>query len=157
MGSISDSGIGCAGRIWGWRRSALAAALALPAAAQAGDLTVTLQGLRNARGLVQICLTRDPAHFPDCGGDPQAFRRTLPAARAGRFAIGAVPPGRWALSLIHDENANGRLDTFLGIPREGFGFSRNPHIRFGAPGFDDVAFAVGVAPAAMTVEMKYML
>jgi uncharacterized protein (DUF2141 family) len=68
-----------------------------------------------------------------------------------------VPPGRWALSLVHDENANGRLDTFLGIPREGFGFSRNPRIRFGAPGFDDVAFAVGAAPAAMTVEMKYML
>ena len=36
-------------------------------------------------------------------------------------------------SLLHDENENSKLDTMLKIPKEGFGFSRNPAIRMGPP------------------------
>jgi uncharacterized protein (DUF2141 family) len=118
---------------------------------------VILQGLRNTDGLIHVCLTRNPAHFPDCSGDPQAIRRTMPTGRAGQFLINDVPPGLWALSVVHDENSNGRLDTFLGIPREGFGFSHNPAIHFGAPSFEDVRFQLGEGRVNVVVRMKYML
>jgi uncharacterized protein (DUF2141 family) len=109
------------------------------------------------RGLVRLCLTRDPAHFPDCNGDPAAVKRSVPAAQAGSIRLAGVAPGSWALSVIHDENGNGRLDRFLAVPREGFGFSRNPRIRFGPPRFEEVRFEVAGARVAQIVRLRYLL
>ena len=53
-----------------------------------------------------------------------------------------MAPGDYSLLVIHDENRNGKLDKMLGMPREGFGFSRNPAIRMGPPRYGDVRFAV---------------
>ncbi|MBV9882333.1 MAG: DUF2141 domain-containing protein [Sphingomonadaceae bacterium] len=128
----------------------------LPAAASAAQLNVSLQGLRNLRGQVHLCLTRSADHFPDCSGDPAAVKRSLPANQAAHIAF-ELQPGAYALSVIHDENGNGRLDTSLGIPREGFGFSNNPHIWFGPPSFAAARFLLPAGGAALNVTMKYML
>ena len=106
---------------------------------------------------MRLCLTRDPAHFPDCNGDPAAVRRSVPAGQAGSIRLAGVAPGAWALSVIHDENGNGRLDRFMAIPREGFGFSRNPRIRFGPPRFDEVRFEVGEGRVSQVVRLRYLL
>ncbi|HPQ07631.1 MAG TPA: DUF2141 domain-containing protein [Bacteroidia bacterium] len=46
--------------------------------------------------------------------------------------------GKYAISVLHDENENNKIDfNFIGIPKEGYGFSNNPKIMFGPPGFDD--------------------
>jgi uncharacterized protein (DUF2141 family) len=107
-------------------------------------------------GLVHICLTRSADHFPDCAGDPAAIKRSMPTNQAVRFSID-MPPGAYALSVVHDENGNGRLDTRLGIPREGFGFSNNPRIWFGPPSFESARFPFPPNGAALSVTMKYML
>ncbi|MFI9654523.1 DUF2141 domain-containing protein [Guyparkeria sp. GHLCS8-2] len=47
-----------------------------------------------------------------------------------------VAPGTYALAVIHDEDMSGKLDTqWLGIPREGCGFSSDARTRFGAASF----------------------
>lgn len=107
--------------------------------------------------MLRACLTRDADHFPDCSGDPNAIKRSIPAKDAAHFEIADVAPGSYALSVIHDANGNGRLDTFLAIPREGFGFSRNPKIRMGPPRFDETRFDVSGAISLQTVVMRYML
>lgn len=54
-----------------------------------------------------------------------------------------LPPGTYAIAVIQDLNDNQKLDkTFIGMPKEPFGFSTNPKIRFGPPGFDDCLFEV---------------
>jgi uncharacterized protein (DUF2141 family) len=131
--------------------------LLLPAAAQAGDVEVRVEKLRNAKGAVHICLTANPAHFPHCAGDPQARTLTVPATKAGAVTLVGVRPGAYALSIFHDENGNTKFDTFLKVPKEGFGFSRNPVVRFGAPKFSEVRFEVGEAFARQTVQMQYLL
>jgi uncharacterized protein (DUF2141 family) len=130
--------------------------LLLAAQQPAGTLDVSIERLRNQRGVLHLCLTRNPAHFPDCGSDPQALKRTI-AAGGGPIRFGGIAPGGYALSVFHDENRNGRLDTLLGIPREGFGFSRNPVIRFGAPRFGQVSIDLGPGFARQTVRMQYLL
>lgn len=111
--------------------------------------------MRNDRGVVRLCLTGNRQHFPDCSGDGSARSLTVPAsATTAHFAN--VPAGTYAISLIHDENANGRMDMRLFVPREGFGFSRNPAIRMGPPSFSSAAFAVGDAPITQNVRMRYM-
>lgn len=144
---------------WAASTSRIAAALALATTLTAAEaparLDVAVTDLRSTRGNLLICLTRDPAHFPDCSGDPQARKLTVAAAtHAAHFAD--LAPGAYALSLIHDENGNGKLDTRLGIPREGVGFSRNPRLMFGAPSF--AAVRIDIAGAANeTVRVKYFL
>lgn len=132
------------------------APLLIGAAAPATGLEVGVERLRNDRGVIRACLTRSPKHFPDCRADPAALKRTVPAALA-RVRFAGFEPGRYALTIIHDENANHRLDMFMAIPREGFGFSRNPKVRFGPPQFDQVAIDLGGGVARQSVRMQYLL
>lgn len=119
-------------------------------------IDIEVQGLRNHRGMLHLCATRNPTHFPDCRRDPAAYRRTVPAS-SERLRLNGVVPGRYAISLFHDQNSNEKLDTFLGVPREGFGFSRNPVIRFGAPKFDSVGIELVAGFTRTTVRMQYLL
>ena len=143
--------------------SAMAALwLAIGAAAPADlpqSLVVDVDSLRSTKGALIVCLTRLPDHFPDCTGDPDRRHYTVTAAqaRSSGITIADLPPGGYALALIHDENNNRKLDTFAGIPREGVAFSRNPPIRFGAPSFRSARFVIAGAPVEQDVTMKYFL
>ena len=119
-------------------------------------IDIDVQGLRNDRGVLHLCATRNRAHFPDCRGDPSAYRQSVPAATS-QLRLSGVVPGQYAISLFHDQNSNAKLDTFLGVPREGFGFSRNPVIRFGAPKFDSVDIELPPGFTRTTVRMQYLL
>jgi uncharacterized protein (DUF2141 family) len=134
---------------------ATAPLLLLTAAQNMGEVEVVIEGLRNGRGDVHLCLTREARHFPNCRDDPAAIKRSVPASTS-RINLN-VPPGEYALSVFHDENRNRELDTMLRIPREGFGFSRNPRIRFGAPRFRDVRIGIPTGFTRLSVRMQYML
>ena len=128
---------------------------ALGGAAPVSKLDVTLDRLRSTKGVVRVCLTADPHSFPSCVGDANAVRLSVPAA-SGRFSLPGLRHGHYALAVIHDENGNGRLDKLAGIPREGFGFSRNPAIRFGPPQFGAARFSLDADVASERVTVKYM-
>ncbi len=131
--------------------------LALSGQVSPTEIDIQVQGLRNLNGEVRLCLTRNPAHFPGCDGDPAAVTRSVPAGAAGLIRVQGVSSGVYALSVIHDENNNRRLDTFLAIPREGFAFSRNPRLRMGPPSFDEVRFPVSGGRVPQVVRMTYLL
>lgn len=65
-----------------------------------------------------------------------------------------IPYGQYCVSLFHDINHNKILDkNFLGIPKEGYGFSNNPNV-FGEPSFDDAKFELS-SDKKLTIEVKY--
>jgi uncharacterized protein (DUF2141 family) len=123
---------------------------------QAATLDVSVTGLRSAKGNVLVCMTANPKFFPACDKDPKRYRLTVAAADAGSIALPGVAPGTYALAMVHDENANNKMDMRLFVPREGFGFSRNPKIGMGPPSFQSVKFAVGADDVALPVRMKYL-
>ncbi|AHE51957.1 DUF2141 domain-containing protein [Sphingomonas sanxanigenens] len=134
------------------------AVVLLPAAAAAptGAVDARFEGLRSAKGMLRICLTTNPDRFPDCKGDPTAITRSISAA-SPRLEIPALPAGDYAIAVVHDENGNGKLDTFAGIPREGVGFSRNPKLAFGPPRFAAAQFSVAGSAAPQSIRLKYFL
>lgn len=156
MDFISASGTASAAPIKGWAISALALIGLAAAAAPKAELDVEIRQLRNAKGAVHLCLTHERGHFLNCSGDPSGIKQSA-AAGAGAIRLSGLAPGRYALSLIHDENGNGRLDTVASIPKEGFGFSRNPAIRFGPPRFSSVQFDLAAGSARQTVRVRYLL
>ena len=135
------------------------AALASTAASPppSADLDIAISGLRNQSGAVMLCLTqRGKSYYLACAKDPARIERVVPSGEAGSIRIADVAPGEYALLVIHDENRNGKLDTMLGVPREGFGFSRNPALRMGPPHYGDVHFAIA-GHSRQAVKLKYLL
>jgi len=66
-------------------------------------------------------------------------------------------PGKYALSFIHDENENKKLDTnLIGVSKEGFGYSRDAMGKFGPPKFDDAALIVPIGSATVVMHVRYL-
>ena len=123
----------------------------------AGDGIVNAQftGLRSQKGMVRACLTRNPEYFLHCDKDPASFKQSVAASPGAHLRFTGVPSGDYALTVLHDENGNSRADMMLGIPREGFGFSENPRIRFGPPKFEAARFHVGPGEVTKNIAIKY--
>lgn len=126
------------------------------ASAPGPEIEVSLSGLRNTKGQVLVCLTANPKAFPDCTKDKGSVRMAVKAAVAAKFTVTAPANGTYAISLVHDENSNNKMDMTLFLPKEGFGFSRNPAIGMGPPKFKSASFAVE-GDTAQAIKMKYML
>ena len=168
--STSATGTICAGPTAGWASLRGRAVLPLLALALVpmlvgasappahAELRISIDGLRNAKGLIMLCLTRRAEqNFLSCGQDPARITRVVAAGGARRIDVSDLPPGEYSLLVIHDENRNGKLDKSFGMPREGYGFSRNPAIRMGPPRYADVHFAVPPGHSVQAVKLKYLL
>ena len=67
-----------------------------------------------------------------------------------------IPPGTYAMAVVHDENMNGKLDTnWLGLPTEGYGFSNNAKAVFSAPSFSDASFTYDGQNVDLTMSLHY--
>lgn len=155
MVSISDFGIACA------RPMAALAALSLTVAAPAqapstSDLSIEIVGLRDARGVVRLCLTNYPRGFPDCTSADAVHATVKSSLGPISYQFRSLPAGHYAVGAFHDANGNGKLDTMMGIPKEGFAFSRNPSMKPRAPHFDEASFKSDGPPLA-PLKMKYLL
>ncbi|NJM50903.1 MAG: DUF2141 domain-containing protein [Sphingomonadales bacterium] len=160
MGYISVSGTRFAALILGLEISALLLPV-VPSPAGAAEakanVTVSVSNLRNAKGQLMVCLTKNPKAFPDCSKDSAALKKLVPAGNAGNIVFTSVEAGTYAIAIVHDENSNNKMDLRIFIPREGFGFSRNPTITVGPPKFKSASFTVGNSNVTQAVKMKYML
>jgi uncharacterized protein (DUF2141 family) len=142
---------------------AACAAQALSAsAATAADLTITVDGLRTDQGNVLVCVF-DAANvkadeFPDCDKGNAVRKGKLPI-KSGIASVTytGLKEGVYAVAIVHDENANGQLDTnFLGIPEEGLGVSTNPRLFGSKPKFNDGRFELR-GKLTITITAKYFL
>ncbi len=58
-----------------------------------------------------------------------------------QYTFSGIPNGDYTIAVFHDINNNGKLDkNFLGIPKEGYAFSKNAMGTFGPPNFDKAQF-----------------
>lgn len=129
------------------------------ATAWAADVAVTVSGLRSTEGRIKAALFQGDSGFPVDYDSAYAVKLTR-AVEGARIVFRDVPPGEYAVSLYHDENRSGKLDTnFIGMPKEGVGVSRNPKGRLGPPRFRDAAFAVpatGSTAVQLPIVLKYL-
>jgi uncharacterized protein (DUF2141 family) len=133
----------------------------LTGAAQAGSIELTVTGLRSGDGSLGISLFKksQSKSFPgDSTAAEQRFYLPLNGQKNLVLEIADIEETSYAISVMHDENNNGALDTnAVGIPKEGFGFSNNPRVTMGAPKFDKCEFTVGADEAQINIKLQYML
>tara|TARA_R110000782_G_scaffold13999_21_gene41697 strand:- start:6737 stop:7153 length:417 start_codon:yes stop_codon:yes gene_type:complete len=130
--------------------------LLLGAAAPQASLHLTFEGLRSQKGSIRLCLWHDATGYPDCTRGTGATKESVSAANPV-LDITGLPPGDYAISAIHDENDNKKLDkSFIGMPTEGVAFSNNAKVSFGPPKFEKVRFHVE-GETTQTLRMRYFL
>jgi uncharacterized protein (DUF2141 family) len=79
----------------------------------------------------------------DVGAEQGDMEICLPLPRAGSFAM----------AILHDEDADGRLDVFS----EGYGFPNNPRLMFSPPDADEAGFTVKDGETVtLPITMKYV-
>ena len=131
----------------------------LPPSPVSTQLVVVVEGLRNDSGRVLAALYRGSEGFPN-NDEKSVARNNFPIEKGiATFTFDKLPTGEYALSLFHDENDNSKLDTgAFGIPKEGFGFSNDPKIRFSSPKFSEAMFKIepNETEHKIVVHMKYL-
>jgi uncharacterized protein (DUF2141 family) len=125
-------------------------------AAVAADVTVKMTGFRNQTGPALVYLWKAPDGFPKDTDKAAVTKKVQIEGTAVTAVFTNVDPGTYAVSVTHDENSNGKMDTgFMGKPKEGYGASNNPKNKMSAPNFDQCKFAVDQSGKTLDIEMKY--
>lgn len=121
------------------------------------SLKVDVQELRNSKGMVQFALYNYDGSIPD-----EHYKKQFKLLRAAiedgasHITFTDLPPGRYAVNILHDENNNGKIDKGLILPKEGIGFSNIESIGFGnKPSFAKASFSLK-GDSAIVVKVIYM-
>lgn len=122
--------------------SAASAQSAAPANAPAYKLTITVENMDSNVGNLGILIFTGPKGWAE---DRQAALKdiSIPAQQGVQKVDVELPPGKYAVALIHDVNVNHKLDkNFIGMPKEFWGLSNNPHATLRAPAIEKCYFAL---------------
>ncbi len=114
-----------------------------------------VDGFRSHTGRLGVTVFRTPDGWPEDNAKA-FFHDNFPITGDQTTARLTLPAGRYAIAVLHDENSNHKLDrNFVGIPKEGFGFTNNPKVRLTAPGFDTVAVPLSCPSTELSIHLIY--
>ncbi len=93
-------------------------------------LRIEVASFENTKGVLRVCVTDQKDDFlKSC-----AFSKIVTVEDdTVSLKIENIEKGNYAVSVYHDENNSGILETggVFGIPLEPYGFSNNPNMTFG--------------------------
>ncbi len=102
------------------------------------NITVKVNGLSSNEGKVFLAIYDTEEDFLE-----NTFKGTTSsiADKTCEVVFENIPKGIYAISIFHDENDNGKMDTnFMGIPKEDYGCSNNASGFMGPPKWKDAKF-----------------
>jgi len=118
---------------------------------------VKILDIRNSTGAVACALFESSEGFPTeylYSASNIMFIKVRD--RQARCDFEDIPPGTYALAVVHDENMNGKLDVnWMKIPKEGYGFSNDAKALLGAPSFSAASFAYDGQNLDLTIRLNY--
>ena len=120
----------------------------------AQGLTVNIERIEQAQGHILVLVADSEAAWD--GQAPRVAARKIAVEAAGSLPVTFedLPPGRYAVQVLHDANDNGKLDTnIVGMPTEGYGFSNNPQVMRRAH-FDEAVFELPAEGAAISIALR---
>jgi uncharacterized protein (DUF2141 family) len=118
---------------------------------------VDILDIKNSTGSVACALFESPVGFPaDYLRQATNIMSLKIRNTAARCDFEGIPPGTYALAIIHDENMNGKLDlNVFGIPTEGYGFSNDAKGIMSAPSFSAASFTYDGGNLDLEISLHY--
>lgn len=103
-------------------------------------LQINVDDIRNEEGVVRIAVYRPNDKF--LGKEPYKKYEFRPSVPSIQVEID-LPKGRYGIGVMHDEDKDEQLDkNFFGLPKEGYGVSRNVAKGLSRPAFKDAEIVV---------------
>lgn len=121
-----------------------------------GSIQIKVSGLKNKSGQLGILIFTKKDGFPSDW--QKAYKQILIpiSGDIAEYTFTDLPYGTYAVSVMHDENKNKKLDTnFLGIPKEGYGVSNNATGTMGPPKFEDASFTLDRDIITTDIKVNY--
>ena len=106
------------------------------------SLTVTVENLQNSNGVVQFTLYNKTGTIPDEEYE-YYFKQEIGEIenKTSTYVFVNLPPGSYAINILHDEDENGQIKKGWLLPKEGIGFSNFESIGFSnRPNFKKASF-----------------
>jgi uncharacterized protein (DUF2141 family) len=121
------------------------------------SLTVEVLGLRNSNGIVQFALYNDEDSFPDEHYKKYYRKKTAKIINGtSEVTFKNLPPEKYAVNVLHDENEDGKVKKGIILPKEGLGFSNYESIGLSnRPAFQKASFNL-VGDKKIEVKIIYM-
>jgi uncharacterized protein (DUF2141 family) len=95
------------------------------------------------------------ALYPDDNSKPVASADVPAIAGETVVTLRDLRPGVYAIQVYQDVNANGEMDTtWVGLPLEPFGFSRDATPFLSKPSFDAVKFTLNEGDNSQTIHLQ---
>jgi uncharacterized protein (DUF2141 family) len=119
-------------------------------------LTLQVDHVRNATGVIRFAIFANDAGWPD--NKLKSIRYGSLPAQPGTvtFTLAGIPYGTYAISVFHDENENHKVDRdFFGRPKEGIGFGNNPKIGFTIPSWTASSIKITSPATNTTINLRY--
>ncbi len=118
------------------------------------DIKVT--GIRSPKGKIWVNVFKDAASYDN----EKPFKKLAFDKKGitnGTLNISCeLESGIFGFTIVDDENDNGKIDkNFIGIPKEGFGFSNFFMEKMKKPKFDDFKVDLTTQPK-IVIRVKYM-
>jgi uncharacterized protein (DUF2141 family) len=130
--------------------------LSLLSANKTGDLLINVTNIRNNNGLIAYIIFDSQAGWPNNIQEAYTLGTSNISEGNCTIAIMDIPYGKYAISILHDENNNQKLDkNFLGIPQEGIGASNNNYRRYGAPLYEESLINIVSKNNYQVIKLKY--
>ncbi len=118
---------------------------------------VTIEKVRSSNGTIKVELYSGEAKKEGKKGKKVARTRVKAQQGETKLCLNAPSEGNYSIALYHDENDNKKFDrNFLGIPKEGFGFSNNPPLRLGMPKQKEMRFKVEHTATNLRISVVYL-
>jgi uncharacterized protein (DUF2141 family) len=131
--------------------------LQVPSSTPQNVIHVAIDGFRTDKGQVICSLYSSAEGFPKNDKEAIAHSKSPITDRHANCDFSGIQPGTYAVSVFHDENSNGRLDTnLIGIPREGVGASNNAKGHFGPPKFHDASVGYSGGRMDLKIVITYL-
>ncbi|WP_163323347.1 DUF2141 domain-containing protein [Draconibacterium mangrovi] len=104
---------------------------------QSTTLIVTVPNINPLKGEIQVSVYDNDESFLKENEEYKIYRFKVEEAK-GRVVINDLPEIEYALIIYHDENDNKKMDkSIIGMPKEGYGFSKNVKPGLSRPDFKD--------------------
>jgi len=120
-------------------------------------IQVEISGFHSDKGQAMCSLFSSASGFPSKSDQAIAHAKSAIANRSAVCEFAGIAPGRYAVSVFHDENSNGKMDTnFVGMPKEGVGASNDAKGHMGPPKFDAAAFQFAGGRLDLKINLFYL-
>ena len=119
-----------------------------------GTLTINSGNFNNDKGKAVLFLFRKDDKIPI---NPFKTITTEIKDRKVIFEIQNLAFDEYAIMLLHDENADGKIDHSMGLPNEQLGYSNNWELGFftGMPTFSKLRFQFLATEKIQTINITY--